>query len=52
MNISQKPKKLFIEGNIDLLNSIGIDLTDEKVLSKAFDIFNEKVNELKRLESE
>lgn len=24
MNISQKPKKLFIEGNIDLLNSIGI----------------------------
>ncbi len=37
---------------LELLNSIGIDLTDEKVLSKAFDIFNEKVNELKRLESE
>ena len=37
---------------LELLNSIGIDLTDEKVLSRAFEIFNEKKEELKKLESE
>ena len=37
---------------LELLESINIDLTDEKVLSKAFEIFKEKTEELKRLESE
>ena len=35
---------------LDLLSSIDIDLTDENVLERAFSIFNEKLNELKKLE--
>ena len=35
---------------LDLLKSIGIDLTDEVVLNKAFDLFNEKLCELKELQ--
>ena len=35
---------------LDLLKSIDIDLTDEKTLEKAFDIFNEKLEELKKIE--
>ena len=35
---------------LDLLKSIGIDLTDENVLNKAFDLFNEKLSMLKELE--
>ena len=37
---------------LELLNSIDIDLTDEKVLTKAFEIFNERIEKLKKLESE
>ena len=34
---------------LDLLMDLGIDLTDEKTLNKAFEIFNEKLNMLKKL---
>ena len=34
---------------LDLLNEIGIDLTDEKTLDSAFILFNEKLNMLKSL---
>ncbi len=37
---------------LDLLKEIGIDLTDEKVLNRAFEIFNEKVEMLKNIEME
>lgn len=37
---------------LDLLKSIDIDLTDEKTLKRAFDIFNEKLQMLKMLEKE
>ena len=33
---------------LDLLNKIGIDLTNEKVLERAFEIFNEKLKLLKK----
>ena len=36
---------------LDLLKKLGIDITDEKVLNKAFDIFNEKLKLLESLES-
>lgn len=43
-------------GNIDyplnLLKKIDIDLSDEKVLNRAFDIFNDKLELLKKLEKE
>ena len=35
---------------LDLLKSIDIDLTDKKTLERAFVIFSEKLNELKKLE--
>lgn len=35
---------------LNLLNSIDIDLTDEKTLERAFSIFNDKLKELKKLE--
>ena len=35
---------------LDLLKSIDINLEDEKVLNRAFEIFNEKLNMLKELE--
>ena len=43
-------------GNIDyplnLLKKLDIDLTDEKVLNRAFEIFNKKLDMLKKLEKE
>ena len=36
---------------LELLNDLGIDMTDEKVLNKAFDLFNEKLELLKNIES-
>lgn len=33
---------------LNLLNTLGIDITDEKVLNKSFDLFNEKIQELKK----
>ena len=35
---------------LDLLKSIDIDLTKEETLEKAFSIFNNKLEELKKLE--
>ena len=35
---------------LDLLKDIDIDLTDEKVLNRAFEMFNEKLNKLKDIE--
>ena len=35
---------------LDLLMELGIDISDEKVLNRAFELFNEKVNLLKKLE--
>ena len=37
---------------LDLLKEINIDLTDEKTLERAFEIFNEKLNKLKELEGD
>ncbi len=34
---------------LELLADLGIDLTDKKVLNRAFDLFNEKLNKLKEL---
>lgn len=36
---------------LELLKDLGIDMTDEKVLNKAFDLFNEKLELLKNIES-
>ena len=36
---------------LELLNDLGIDMTDEKVLNRAFDLFNEKLELLKNIES-
>lgn len=36
---------------LELLNDLGIDITDEKVLNRAFDLFNEKLELLKNIES-
>lgn len=48
--------KFLSSGNIkyplDLLNDIGIDLNNKKVLSRAFEIFDEKVKILENLEME
>ncbi len=35
---------------LDLLGELGIDISDEKVLNRAFELFNEKVNLLKQIE--
>ena len=35
---------------LDLLNELGIDITDEKVLNRAFEVFKEKVELLKNIE--
>jgi len=37
---------------LDLLNELGIDITDEKVLNKAFELFGEKVKLLEKIEKE
>ena len=37
---------------LELLKTLDIDLTDEKVLNRAFDIFNERLSMLKETESE
>ena len=37
---------------LDLLKSIDIDLTNEKTLERAFSIFSEKLNELKKIEGD
>ncbi len=39
-----------IDSPLNLLKKLDIDLENEKTLKKAFDIFNEKLNELKSLE--
>lgn len=48
--------KFLSSGNIDyplnLLKELNIDLTDEKVLNRAFEIFSEKLDMLKKLEKE
>ncbi len=36
---------------LELLSDLGIDITDEKVLNKAFELFNEKLELLKKIES-
>ena len=36
---------------LELLNDLGIDITDEEVLNKAFSLFNEKLELLKNIES-
>lgn len=36
---------------LELLKDLGIDITDEKVLNRAFDLFNEKLELLKNIES-
>lgn len=36
---------------LELLKDLGIDMTDEKVLNRAFDLFNEKLELLKNIES-
>ena len=47
--------KFLSSGNIkyplELLNDLGIDITDEKVLSRAFELFNEKLELLKNIGS-
>lgn len=47
--------KFLSSGNIkyplELLNDLGIDITDEKVLSRAFELFNEKLELLKKIGS-
>lgn len=35
---------------LELLNDLGIDITNEEVLNKAFELFNDKVNLLEKLE--
>lgn len=55
-NFKDKYIEFLSSGNIDypldLLKKIDIDLTNEKVLNRAFEIFNEKLNMLKSLEKE
>lgn len=36
---------------LELLKDLGIDITDEKVLNRAFELFNEKIELLKNIES-
>ena len=55
-NFKDKYIEFLSSGNIDypldLLKKIDIDLKKEKVLNRAFEIFNEKLNMLKSLEKE
>ena len=53
--IKDKYIKFLSSGNIkyplELLNDLGIDITDEMVLSRAFELFNEKLELLKNMGS-
>lgn len=55
-DFKEKYIKFLSSGNImyplDLLKEIDIDLTNEKTLERAFTIFSEKLNELKKLEGD
>ena len=55
-NFKDKYIEFLSSGNIDyplnLLKKLDIDLKDEKVLNRAFEIFNEKLDMLKKLEKE